>query len=717
MNSTIPSARDLVLVGGGHSNIQVLRHFGMHEQPGVRLTLVSEHTHSSYSGMIPGAIAGIHRVQETYINLERLCQFAGARFLCGKVIGLELVTKRLLLDNRPSLHYDVLSLNIGSVPEFVFDGALSIKPISEFEKHLHFLDQNIKTGQTLTVLGSGAAGIELSFSLRARYKDQIAINLIGNELPTGISSRSSRVFHEEFRRKNIQFIEGRAVNFDQKIVMLEAGSNIKTDYVVQAAGVVAQPWIELSGVETDDRGFIRVNRQLQSLSDPAIFASGDAACLEGQERPKSGVFAVRAGKVLIQNLVSFLAGKKLRNYRAQKQQLSLINCCDGRAIAVRGKFVGHGRVWGYFKNFIDRQFVGRFNNLSFMREEEIRVPKEYADEVSAKSMRCNGCGAKIAADPLRRVLARLEVFSSDSVELGIGDDSARILTANNKMLLTIDGFRALVSDPYLFGRIAAHHSLNDIFAMGASPKVALCLATVPYMSEKLMEEELYQLLSGVNDVLKEHFVSLVGGHSAEGAETSLGLMVTGIEDGPTKEKGDAQVGDVLVLTKPLGTGVVLAAASVGDAPITTLSCCYDQMNKSNYEAMRVFLSENVTALTDVTGYGLVGHLSEILKASNCGVTLNLSSVPSLQDSESLMTKGYSSSLQESNEIALSDFELGNGLTPLMPKVRMLVDPQTSGGLLACIPKKNEDNCLSRLRDLGYESEIIGSIEERVWLIQ
>ena len=507
------------------------------------------------------------------------------------------------------------------------------------------------------------------------------------------------------------------VNFDRNFVTLEGGSKIKTDYVIQATGVAAHSWIELSGVETDNRGFIRVNRKLQSLSDPAIFATGDTACLEEQERPKSGVFAVRAGKVLVQNLLAFLANKKLRNYRAQKQQLSLINCCDGKAIAVRGRFVGHGKVWGYFKNYVDTQFVGRFNDLSFMREEEIRVPKEYADEVSAGSMRCNGCGAKIAADPLKRVLSRLEVFPSDSVELGIGDDSARIVTANSKMLLTIDGFRALVSDPYLFGRIAAHHSLNDIFAMGASPKVALCLATVPYMSEKLMEEELYQLLSGVNDVLTEHLVSLVGGHSAEGAETSLGLMVTGIEDGPTKEKGNAQVGDILVITKPLGTGVVLAAASAGDASAPTLSCCYDQMNKSNYEAMRIFLSENVTALTDVTGYGLVGHLGEILKASNCGVTLNVESVPSLQDSESLMVKGHSSSLQKSNEMALTDFEFGNGLTPLMPKVRMLVDPQTSGGLLACIPERNGDSCLSRLRDLGYESEIIGSIEEQVWLIQ
>ncbi len=717
MNSSIPSARDLILVGGGHSNIQVLKHFGMHNQPGVRITLVSEDIDAPYSGMIPGAVAGIYDTKDTFINLERLCQFASARFVRGKVIGLELDSKRVLLDKRPSLYYDALSLNVGSVPESILDGALSIKPISGFGTHLQFLDQNVKSGQIVTLVGAGAAGIELSLAIRARYKDQISINLIGNDLPTGINSWSSRVFYKEFRRQKIRFIEGRVIDFDGTVLVLENGSEVKTDYVIQATGVVGQPWLGLSGIETDDRGFVRVNRHLQSLSHTEIFASGDTACLEGQERPKSGVFAVRAGKVLIQNLLSFLANKKLKKFRAQKRQLSLITCCDGRAIAVRGKFVAIGKAWGYLKNHIDKKFIRRFNDLSFMQEENFQIPKEYASELSINSMRCNGCGAKIAADPLKRVLERIEVFSSESVELGIGDDSARIITSNDKMLLTIDGFRALVSDPYFFGRIAAHHSLNDIFAMGALPKIALCLATVPYMSEKLMEEELYQLLSGVNDVLKEHCVALVGGHSAEGAETSLGLMVTGIEGELSKEKSNAAVGDLLILTKPLGSGVVLAAATAGDASSATVSSCYDQMNKSNYEAMRILLSENVSALTDVTGYGLVGHLSEILKASNCGVTLILDSVPSLPDSVSLMAMGHSSSLQESNEMVLLDFDLAKGLTYVMPKVRMLVDPQTAGGLLACIPKENADSCLFKLRDLGYQSQIIGKIEERLWAIQ
>ena len=121
----------------------------------------------------------------------------------------------------------------------------------------------------------------------------------------------------------------------------------------------------------------------------------------------------------------------------------------------------------------------------------------------------------------------------------------------------------------------------------------------------------------------------MSGHTAEGLETSLGLMVTGTETGPSKEKGHARVGDRLILTKPIGTGAVLAAASVGGASAESMSFCLDQMDKSNFDAMQIFMNENVSALTDVTGYGLAGHLAEILRASGCGVSLELNSIPFL----------------------------------------------------------------------------------------
>ena len=717
MQVVAPHVRDLVLVGGGHSNIQVLKYFGMRFHPGIRLTLISSFMNLPYSGMISGLVAGQYQSDNTHINLERLCQFAGARFIRGEVAGLELEQQRILLLDRPSIRYDLLSLNVGSTSPSTFKSAFSIKPIAEFEKNLELLDQTVRENQTLSIVGSGAAGLEMSFALKARYQEKLRINLVGQELLSGLSPRATQRILNKMKFKGISFIEGYATQFKDQTLSFRNRPSIETDYVVEATGAASYAWIKDSGLSVDNTGFVKVDRYLKSVSHSTVFAVGDVACLEGQERPKSGVFAVREGKKLVHNLVAALYKKQLKPYRAQKKHLSLINCCDGTAIAVRGGFVSLGKIWWRYKNIIDKKFVSRFNDLEFMPGSEQSLPDEFSHEVSPETMRCNGCGAKLAADPLRRVLERLDIYKSDVIELGVGDDAARIVTANGKMLLTIDGFRALVSDPYLFGRITAHHSLNDIFAMGATPKIALCLATVPYMAERLMEEDLYQLLSGINDVLSEHGVSLVGGHTAEGMETSLGLMVTGTETGPSKEKGHARVGDSLILTKPIGTGVVLAAASVGGASAESMSFCLDQMDKSNFDAMQIFMDENVSALTDVTGYGLAGHLAEILRASGCGVSLELNSIPFLLGSPSLVKSGYTSSLQNSNEQVLMDFELKKGLSMSVPELKLLADPQTAGGLLAAIPAENVSRCLDNLNAVGYTCACVGSIEEENWLIR
>jgi selenide,water dikinase len=140
-------------------------------------------------------------------------------------------------------------------------------------------------------------------------------------------------------------------------------------------------------------------------------------------------------------------------------------------------------------------------------------------------MRCGGCGAKLGAEPLRRVLARLPSQRFAGVLAGIGDDAALIEGSTDPLVLTTDGFRAMLDDPWRFGRIAAHHSLNDVYAMGAVPTTAMALATVPLMAEQMMEEELHQMLLGAVEVLNEAGVALVGGHSAEGAELALGLAL------------------------------------------------------------------------------------------------------------------------------------------------------------------------------------------------
>jgi selenide,water dikinase len=301
------------------------------------------------------------------------------------------------------------------------------------------------------------------------------------------------------------------------------------------------------------------------------------------------------------------------------------------------------------KDRIDRRFMARYHDLPDMAAPEHAVSPdltaELASDLPDDLMRCGGCGAKLAADPLRRVLARLPDQAADHVSLGIGDDAAQVSHGAGSTLLSVDGFRAMIDDPYLLGRICAHHSLNDLFAMGATPTAALALVTLPLMAEHMMEEDLFQLLSGAVDVLNAHGAPLVGGHSAEGAELSIALTVTGAPAEVTLTKAGGQVGDVLLLTKPLGTGVILAGAMRGIHVSGSVPNCLSSMNTSNGMSLSILQRHGVRALTDVTGFGLIGHLGEMLRASQCGVELRLAEIPILTGGLQLARQGVRSSIQ------------------------------------------------------------------------
>ena len=275
-------------------------------------------------------------------------------------------------------------------------------------------------------------------------------------------------------------------------------------------------------------------------------------------------------------------------------------------------------------------------------------------------------------------------------------------------MLSVDGFRAMVDDPYLLGRICAHHSLNDLFAMGARPTAALALATLPLMAQQMMEEDLFQLLSGAVEVLNAHGAPLVGGHSAEGAELSIALTVTGTPGEVTLTKAGGQAGDVVLLTKPIGTGVILAGAMRGIHLAGCVSACLKSMDTSNAPSLSILQRHGVTALTDVTGFGLIGHLGEMLRASQCGVELRLSDVPVLTGGLALAQQGVRSSIQGANAQALNDFTVSASVEDT-DRLNLLSDPQTSGGLLACIPSGQADACLRTLRNAGISASVIGSL--------
>jgi selenide,water dikinase len=227
----------------------------------------------------------------------------------------------------------------------------------------------------------------------------------------------------------------------------------------------------------------------------------------------------------------------------------------------------------------------------------------------------------------------------------------------------------------------------------------------------MVEHDLYHMLKGGTEVLESAGATLIGGHSAEGAELALGFAVTG-RTRPARllRKGGLRVGDRLILTKPLGTGVILAAEMRGLAPARTVEAAITAMLQPAAAAAESFAKHGATGCTDVTGFGLLGHLLEMLRASEADAALDPDAVPALDGARDLIERGVASSLHAGNLGALA------ALDPETPADTalsgLLVDPQTAGGLLAGIAAERAEDCVAELARLGYRAAVIGTVEPR-----
>lgn len=447
----------------------------------------------------------------------------------------------------------------------------------------------------------------------------------------------------------------------------------------QAGGAA---WLRETGLALDDEGFIRVRDSLQSESDPLIFAAGDCAAMVDHPLEKAGVFAVRMAKQLAENLRRTILNQGLVRYRPQQRWLALISTGDRHAIASRGNFYARGDLIWRWKDWIDRRFMRKFSELKPLAmgagDTGITIPldeREQSQAISAIAMRCGGCGAKVGATVLSRALASVRPIERTDVLIGLHapDDAAVVRVPPGKAVVqTVDFFRAFIDDPWLFGRIAANHALGDVFAMGAEAQTATAIATVPPGLESKFEDTVFQMMSGAVSVLNDAGCALVGGHTGEGKELALGFAINGLIDetlAGVMQKGGMRPGDVLILSKPIGTGTLFAA-------------------------------HGATACTDLTGFGLLGHLVEMTRASGVNAELTMSTLPILAGAVDTISAGILSSLQPANvrlRRALhnpQDF-VGD------PRFALLFDPQTAGGLLASAPAAAADACLAELRQLGY----------------
>jgi selenide,water dikinase len=586
----------------------------------------------------------------------------------------------------------------------------------------------------LVLVGGGAGGVELAVNMQHVLGRQVAITLLhqGDRLLPGHNERVRKILSRLLPERGITVRTGTQVaEVTQSGVHTADGAFVPADFVFWVTHGEAPRWVAESGLATTEEGFVRVTPKLQAVDHPSIFAVGDVATIEGAARPKSGVFAVRMAMPLVINLRSWLAGQRLHSYRPQRQFLSLIGTGDGQAVASRRWLAGRSAFFWKLKDRIDRRFMAKLRDLPVMAEPEAdRATEEGpSDFEESARMRCLGCAAKVAGTTLTRVMARLrqdflkpeiqgpawqDAARAGTVLVGLdAPDDAAVYTVppGRALVQTVDYMPALVDDPYLFGRIATLHSLSDLYAMGASPHSALAAALVPFGAEPMMEETLYQLLSGVLRELTAAGAQLIGGHSAEGSVTALALTCNGLVD-PTNilRKTGLRTGDALLLTKPLGTGVLFAAHMRLQAKAAWIEAALDSMLLANRTAAEILRDHGATACTDVTGFGLAGHLLEMLTPSSLGAEIDLAAVPALPGALHCLQRGLASSLAPANQRALS--AVANPESYAADKrLGLLFDPQTSGGLLAGVPAERAAECVEALHGAGYpDAARIGRVD-------
>lgn len=722
----------LVLVGGGHAHVGVLKSLGMKPEPGLEVVLVAKELDAPYSGMLPGLVAGHYPFDACHIDLVRLAHFAGARLIHGTADGVDRAARRVHIGGRPPIAFDLLSIDTGITPDSSeMSGAevhaILVKPVSTFAPRWERLRQATLSPEgprRIVVVGTGAAGFELVLAMRHRLRtdapdhgldpEAFKFTLVGSGglLPTH-NATARRLAAAALREQRIELIEGDAVvAVDAGAVRLASGRTVVADAAVVTTKARAPEWFAATGLSLDAKGFLGIEPTLQVVGEADIFAAGDCATVLAHPREKAGVFAVRQSPHLDANLRLRARGLDARPFTPQRVFLTLLSLGDRDAIAARGAFAARGRWAWTMKDRIDVGFMRKFQDLP---------PVELPAADAGEQLLCAGCAAKVGPGSLERALSRLEAelpsppgstASSSPVSASIYDEDVAIreTSPGQLELETIDGFPAIWPDPYVLGEIIATHALSDILAKGGAPDRALAMASLPPAARHLVEDDLFQLLAGIRSVLDAHGARLIGGHSSRTEELSAGLYVAGtVPRERIMLKAALRPGDRLVLTKPLGTGILFQGWMRREAWACEVTAALAAMRVSNVRAAESLFRHGAKAATDVTGFGLAGHLIQMLRQSGLAATLSWPAIARLDGVDRLLAAGIRSSLFAENIMLADEVAIPPGLDA-GAVLGLLFDPQTSGGLLAGLGPQQADAAVAELAAAGGSAQVIGIVE-------
>lgn len=325
---------------------------------------------------------------------------------------------------------------------------------------------------------------------------------------------------------------------------------------------------------------------------------------------------------------------------------------------------------------------------------------------------CAGCGAKVGAGTLVKLLEGFRTHSDPRLIVGYDksdDASVYMLDENTALVQTTDFFPPIVDNPFLFGQIAAANAMSDVYAMGGEPKLALNIMCI---TDSMDKHTVQEILRGGYDKAYEAGVIITGGHTISGAEPIYGLAVSGfVHPEKVLTNSGAKPGDALILTKPLGIGILTTAAKAGLVEPEVLERIYRQMATLNKYARDIMVRCHVHSCTDVTGFSLLGHAFEMAQGSGCTLHLQAERIPYHKEAYELAEMGFiPAGAYRNREYAEAGVHAAGTISRAM--LDICFDPQTSGGLLFSLPREEAEACLAELRKIIPEAAVIGTVDEK-----
>ena len=718
----IPITNDLVLIGGGHSHLSVLMKLSKRPINGNRITLITNEIDTPYSGMIPGYIEGIYSWRDSHIDLYRLCLKLNVRFIHAEVERVSAYEKEIYFKDRPKIKFDVLSINTGiQSNNREIKGAakycLPVKPISKLTNN--FLNK-ITNFKSIAFIGGGAGSVELALAIKKRFlniNQDIKITIITGKrgLLSTFPQKTKLTSLKTLEKFKIDIIEyKRVLEVKPKQIILSDKSMLKIDKAILSTNSMTPKWLAKSDILLTKDNYILVNKSFQT-NYKYVFASGDVIDFNNQNLKKAGVFAVRSGKPLAINIRKFILGKKLVEYKFNKNYLALIGTSKRSAIATKYNLTFNSRFFFYLKKYIDQNFIKKFSDfkirkkftLEALKTDVLNIFVKHKEKITDKNdiMQCKGCAAKVPLNALKQALPKDIVSTSED---------AVSVPGHPELYQTVDMISSIITDPFLLGKIAANHSISDMVSVNSKITSAMMILQLPLSKTEINSRDLEQVLLGANEIFKTIDCPLIGGHTMIGKDKDpiIGFSILGQKQKKIKimkNRRKIKTKDLLILTEKIGSGLIFAGINNYLIDSYFQTDVIKQMIKGNLNFGKISNHLNILSMTDITGFGLANHLLNLIKRDNSktGLTIYPNKIPLFEGVNECLNKDIKSSLFKSNyDIAQKDIIYKRDKSKLD---NILYDPQTVGGIAFIIPQEEKYKHFKVLKENNIKFTEIGFV--------